>query len=226
MSWEEELGRTTLFSELEGDLLADISARMVRRRYRKDSVVFVQGEYGTRCFVILSGSVKISAYAPDGREAVLAVLGPGDVFGELSLFDEAPRSADATAIEDAELLSLDDRALTEVVRANPELAMSLLRVLSRRLRFANERFQDAAFFDVTGRVARRLADLSAQHGVGGDDGVVVDVPLSQEALAKMIGATRESVNKALAGLTRRGLVRREGRRYVVIDVQGLRDRAR
>lgn len=226
MSWEEELGRTTLFSELEGDLLADISARMVRRRYRKDSVVFVQGEYGTRCFVILTGSVKISAYAPDGREAVLAVLGPGDVFGELSLFDEAPRSADATAIEDAELLSLDDRALTEVVRANPEVAMSLLRVLSRRLRFANERFQDAAFFDVTGRVARRLADLSAQHGVGGDDGVVVDVPLSQEALAKMIGATRESVNKALAGLTRRGLVRREGRRYVVTDVQGLRDRAR
>lgn len=226
MSWEQELGRTALFSELPTDLLADLSARMVRRRYRKASVVFVQGEYGTRCYVILSGSVKISAYAPDGREAVLAVLGPGDVFGELSLFDEAPRSADATAIDEAVLLSLDDRALTEAVRDHPELAMSLLQVLSRRLRFANERLQDAAFFDVTGRVARRLADLSIQHGIGGDNGVVVDVPLSQEALAKMIGATRESVNKALAGLTRRGLVRREGRRYVVTDVEGLRERAR
>lgn len=226
MSWEEELGRAALFSELPDDLLADLSGRMVRRRYRKDSVVFVQGEYGTRCYVILSGSVKIGAYAPDGREAVLAVLGPGDVFGELSLFDDAPRSADATAIEKVELLSLDNQALTEAVRAHPELATSLLRVLSRRLRLANERFQDAAFFDVTGRIARRLADLSAQHGVGAPEGVLVDVPLSQEALANMIGATRESVNKALAGLTRRGLVRREGRRYVVTDVEALRDRAR
>lgn len=226
MSWEQELGRTPLFAGLPEDILTDLSARAVHRRYRRDSVVFVQGEYGTRCYVILSGSVKISAYAPDGREAVLAVLGPGDVFGELSLFDEAPRSADATVIEEAELLSLDDAALTEAVRAHPELAVSLLAVLSRRLRRANERFQDAAFFDVTGRVARRLADLSARHGVTGEDGVLVDVPLSQESLAKMIGATRESVNKALAGLTRRGLVRRSGQRYVLTDVEGLRDRAR
>lgn len=226
MSWERELGRTALFAGLPEDILAELSSRAVHRKYRRDSVVFVQGEFGRRCYTLLTGSVKISAYAPDGREAVLAVLGPGDVFGELSLFDDAPRSADATVIEEAELLSLDDAALTEAARHHPDLALSLLRVLARRLRRANERFQDAAFFDVTGRVAKRLADLAGAHGVEDADGMLVDVPLSQESLANMIGATRESVNKALSGLTRRGLVRRRGQRYVITDVEELRDRAR
>src|ERR1700747_1315393 len=94
-----------------GEALAEIAQRTVARRYRKGSILFVQGEEGERCFAIVSGTVKLSAYHADGREAVLAVLGPGDVFGELALFDEAPRSADATALEDSELLSIDRTAL-------------------------------------------------------------------------------------------------------------------
>lgn len=220
------LGDTALFAGLDAAALDELAARAVQRRYRKGSVVFVQGEQGERCFVILSGSVKISAFHPDGREVVLAVLGPGDVFGELSPFDQAPRSADAKAIENSELLSLDAAALCGAISKHPEIGIALLRVLSRRLRQANESFQDVAFFDVPGRVARRLADLAAHHGVPHASGVLVDLPISQEQLAQMIGATRESVNKSLAALQRQGLVNRVGKRYLVPDVDSLRARAR
>lgn len=226
MSWGPELGKTELFAGLDDAALEDLAERAVHRRYRKGSVIFVQGEQGERCFTIVSGAVKISAYLPDGREAVLAMLGPADVFGELSPFDQAPRSADATAVEDAGLLSLDAPALRDAIARHPQIAMSLLRVLSHRLRQSNESFQDVAFFDVHGRVARRLADLADNHGVPAEEGVLIDMPLSQENLAQMIGATRESVNKALAGLTRRGLVSRVGKRYLVSDVNELRSRAR
>lgn len=226
MGWASELGRTALFAGLDAEALEALSQQVVHRRYRKGNVIFVQGEQGERCFAIVSGAVKISAYHSDGREAVIAVLGPGDVFGELSLFDQAARSADASAIENTELLSFDARAITEAISTNPEIAMTLLRVLGRRLRHTNEALQDIAFFDVPGRVARRIADLAEAHGEPTDGGVLIDIPLSQESLAQMVGATRESVNKALAALKRRGLVTREGRRYIVSDVSTLRARAR
>ncbi len=203
-----------------------LAGRAVHRRHRQGSVVFVQGEHGTSCYAIVSGSVRICTYTADGREAVLAVLGPGDVFGELALFDEAPRSADAIANEPAELLSLDGRDVHRAVADHPDLGTALLRILGRRLRLANDAFQEVAFFDVPGRVAKRLADLADAHGVTADGGTLIEVSLSQESLASMVGATRESVNKALAALTKRGLVERRGRRYLVPDVEALRGCAR
>ncbi|HVE91773.1 MAG TPA: Crp/Fnr family transcriptional regulator [Actinomycetota bacterium] len=225
MTAENPLSRTPLFASVSEEVLADLSARAVRRKYREGSIVFVQGEVGKRCYAIISGSVKVSAYNDEGREAVLAVLGAGDVFGELSLFDEAPRSADAAVIEQAELLSLDKAAMTRAIADHPDLALNLLRVLSGRLRQANDALQDAVFFDVSGRLARRLADLAASHGRACDEGTLIDVPLSQESLASMVGSTRESVNKALASMSKRGLVARRGRRYVIPDVGLLRSRA-
>jgi CRP/FNR family transcriptional regulator, cyclic AMP receptor protein len=226
MEAREALGRTSLFGILDEEALTSVAARTVHRKYRKGSVLFVQGEDGERCFTIVSGTVKLSAYHADGREVVLAVLGPGDVFGELALFDDAPRSADATALEDADLLSVDRAGLSEAIATHPQIATSLLRVLGRRLRQANEAFQDIAFFDVPGRVARRLADLADTYGVDTEEGVMIDITLSQESLAQMVGATRESVNKALALLKRRDLVARKGKRYYVSDVGRLRSRAR
>ncbi len=220
------LADTALFGDLGAGAITEIADRAVSRRYRKGSVIFVQGEPGERCFVIATGTVKISAYHADGREAVLAVLGPGDVLGELALFEQSPRSADAAALEDCELLSIDAKSLNEAILAHPEIAIALLNVLGVRLRQSNEAFQDIAFFDVPGRLARRLADLADAHGVDVSEGTLIDIALSQESLAQMVGATRESVNKALALFKRRGLVARNGRRYIVSDVKKLRDRAR
>lgn len=226
MNSADALMKTSLFGELDREALEEIAGRAVQRKYRKGTVLFVQGETGERCFVIVSGTVKISAYNPDGREATLAVLGPGDVCGELALFGQPERSADATAIEDAELLSIDAKSLNEAVAKHPEIGLGLLHVLAQRLRQSNEAFQDVAFFDVPGRVARRLADLADSYGVEAAEGTLIDIALSQESLAQMVGATRESVNKALALLKRRGLVARSGKRYIVSDVATLRARAR
>jgi CRP/FNR family transcriptional regulator len=220
------LARSSLFGGLDESALKEIAERAVVRKYRRGSVLFIQGETGERCFVIVTGAVKISAYHADGREAVLAVLGPSDVFGELALFGQADRSADATSLEDSELLSLDAGSLNAAIKGHPEIAIALLHVLGQRLRQSNEAFQDIAFFDVPGRVARRLADLADAHGIEDAQGVLIDLALSQESLAQMVGATRESVNKALALLKRRGLVARVGRRYLVSDVAQLRARAR
>jgi CRP/FNR family transcriptional regulator len=220
------LGNTTLFGGLDEPALQRLAERVVPRRYRKGNVIFVQGEQGERCFVVVSGAVKISAYHEDGREAVLAVMSPGDVFGELGLFERSPRSADATAIEDSELLSLDATELRAAISDYPDIGLALLTVLGQRLRQANDALQDISFFDVPGRVARRLADLAETHGIPTEGGIEIDLSLSQEGLAQMVGATRESVNKALAGLQRRELVKRVGRRYVVSDVATLRSRAR
>ena len=222
----EALRATALFGDLDDRAQARLAEIAIHRRYRRGSVLFVQGEQAERCFTIVSGAVKISAYHPDGREAVLAVLGPGDVFGELALFDQSPRSADATAMEDSELLSIDAKGLHDAISDSPKLGLGMLRVLAERLRQSNEAFQDIAFFDVPGRVARRLADLADAHGTDGAEGIVIDFALSQESLAQMVGATRESVNKALALLKRRGLVARIGKRYVVSDVARLRERAK
>lgn len=226
MPWEQELSQTPLFRSAPPEVLAELVSRAVHRRYRKGTVIFVQGDPGGRCFVIVKGTVKVCAYNADGREAVLAVLGKGDLLGELSLFEDVPRSADAVVLEDAETLALDRNAVADAIVQHPDLAVSLLGVLARRLRMTNEALQDTAFFDVPGRVSRRLADLAEAHGLPTDGGTLIDLPVSQESLASMVGATRESVNKALAGLVRRGLVQRQGRKYVVIDVDQLRARAR
>jgi CRP/FNR family transcriptional regulator len=178
------------------------------------------------CYIVREGDLRVTREHSDGRAIALATLGRGDIFGELALFGQAERSADATSIEDAELLSLDAGSLNAAIAAHPQIATALLHVLGQRLRQSNEAFQDIAFFDVPGRVARRLADLADAHGVEAREGVMIDIALSQESLAQMVGATRESVNKALALLKRRGLVARVGRRYIVSDVERLRGRAR
>lgn len=226
VSWERELGATELFAGVPANVLQEIASRAVHRRYRKGTILFVQGEHAPRCYVVLTGSVKNSVYSTDGKEAVIAINGPGVMFGELALFDDAPRSADAIVIEDSEILSIDKETVTGAALTHPEFGLALLQALARRLRLATGALHDASFLDVPGRVARRLADLAEAYGTPTDDGTVIEMPLSQEGLASMVGATRESVNKALASLTRRGLVTRRGRKYVVSDVAQLRERAR
>lgn len=192
----------------------------------RGEVLFREGEPGDRLYVIGSGKIKLGRRSTDGRENLLSILGPGEMFGELSLFDPGPRTATASAVSEATVHELGHQALVSWVEAHPGVATHLLNALARRLRRTNETLADLVFSDVPGRVAKALLDLSNRFGEQTDEGLRVAHDLTQEELAQLVGASRETVNKALADFAARNWVRREGRAIVLLDVDRLERRAR
>jgi len=223
---DNALGSSPLFAALDADAAAVLEAAMTRRSLVRGHVVFHEGDTGDRLFVVVDGKVKISRAAADGRENLLAVLGPGEMFGELSLFDPGPRTATASAITETTLASLDHDDLRPVLLERPQVAVHLLRALAQRLRRTNEAMADLVFSDVPGRVAKALLDLSEKFGENENDGVRVQHDLTQEELAQFVGASRETVNKALSEFANRGWLRIEGRSVVLLDKDRLERRAR
>jgi CRP-like cAMP-binding protein len=176
--------------------------------------------------VVLRGKIKLGRTSGDGRENLVAVLGPGEMFGELSLFDPGPRSAGATALVDSTLLGLSSDELTPWLATRPDVARALLRAIARRLRRTNDSMSDLVFSDVPGRVAKALLDLSARFGTPAEDGIHVAHDMTQEELAQLVGASRETVNKALADFAGRGWLRLEARAVVLTNVERLSQRSR
>jgi CRP-like cAMP-binding protein len=223
---EDVVRQAPLFTALDDEAAAALRASMTRVEIARADVLFHEGDPGDRLYVIVEGKVKLGRASGDGRENLLAVLGPGEMFGELSLFDPGPRNATATAVADAVLIGLGNEDLTEWLSGRPDVARQLLRALARRLRRTNEALADLVFSDVPGRVAKALLDLSERFGRPTDDGLRVAHDLTQEELAQLVGASRETVNKALADFAARGWLRLEARAVVLLDVDRLRKRAR
>jgi CRP-like cAMP-binding protein len=213
-----------LFASLSESDLDALARSFVRQTYDRGETVFRQGDPGAHLYLVETGRIKITTLAPDGREAFVAIIGPGQVFGELSLFVEQQRTADARAMESTVLHGLAHDDFRPYVNTHPEVAWELLRVLVGMVRRQDQAIQDMVFLDVGGRVARRLLDLAAQHGEPGSPGTRVSVPITQEELAQMVGASRESVNKAVGSFMDRGWVALEGRNYVILDDDALRRR--
>src|SRR6202012_4190821 len=181
---------------------------------------------GESLFIVLSGKVKLGRRSSDGRENLVAVMGPSDQFGELSLFDPGPRTATATVVTDARLAKLPKAALQKWVQDRPQIAMQLLRVVAPRLRRTNTMLADLIFVDVPGRVAKQLLQLAQRFGSVEGGQLRVTHDLTQEELAQLVGASRETVNKALADFAARGWLRLEGKSVVILDRERLSRRAR
>ena len=192
---------------------------MSETRLRRGEVLFHEGDSGDKLYIVLDGKVKLGRTSSDGRENLLAILGPGSMFGELSLFDPGPRSATVTAVTDAEFVSLSHEDLLRWLEGRPAVARGLLTQLAGRLRKANDVVADLVFSDVPGRVAKALLDLAERFGRTADDGVHVHHDLTQEELAQLVGASRETVNKALADFASRGWLRLEPRSVVIMDME-------
>ncbi len=215
-----------LFADMEDEETRALLDSMVPVELSRGDVLFREGEPGDRLYVIAQGKIKLGRRSSDGRENLLSILGPGEMFGELSLFDPGPRTATASSVSDSVVYELRHQALVAWVNAHPKVATHLLGALARRLRRTNETLADLVFSDVPGRVAKALLDLSTRFGEPSDDGVRVAHDLTQEELAQLVGASRETVNKALADFASRGWVRREGRAVVLLDMDRLERRAR
>ena len=218
--------KAPLFSALDDEAAHELRQSMVAVKLSKGQVLFKEGQDGDRLFVVVHGKIKLGTTSADGRENLLSILGPGEMFGELSLFDPEPRTSTATAVTDAKLVSLAHEAVIGLVTSNPQTSLELLRRLAQRLRKSNEILADLVFADVPGRVAKAIMDLGERFGVQKEDGLHVNHDLTQEELAQLVGASRETVNKALADFAARGWVKLEPRAVLVTDVERITKRGR
>ena len=218
------LQRVPLLAALSDSDRQALARSASRRRYRRGDIIFQKDDPGHSLFIVARGSVRIYVPSTQGADLTLAVLGPGAFFGDLSLLDGRPRSASAAALGDTNVVILERSDFVAVIRTRPAAVMSVLAVVVRRLRETDEMASDLAFLDVGGRLAKKLLELAATNGVKRQDGVLLDMPITQEELANMIGVTRESVNRNLSLFRRIGLVAKEGRRFVLRDPAGLRRR--
>lgn len=223
---DDVLRSAPLFRELDDEAAGALRNSMTEVHLERGEMLFREGDEGDRVYVVVTGKIKLGRTAPDGRENLLALLGPSQMFGELSLFDPGPRSTAASAVTDTDMLALSHADLLPWLSGRPEVARGLLLQLASRLRRSNDTLADLVFSDVPGRVAKSLLDLSTRFGVSSDEGVRVAHDLTQEELAQLVGASRETVNKALADFVARGWIRLEQRSVIVLDIERLRRRAR
>ncbi len=223
---DDVVRQAPLFAALDDEAAAALKATMTSREVSRGEVLFTEGDPGDRLYIIVDGKIKLGRASGDGRENLLAILGPGEMFGELSLFDPGPRNATATAVADTSLLGVGSDDLATWLNGRPDVARQLLRSLARRLRRTNEALADLVFSDVPGRVAKALLDLSERFGNPTDEGLRVAHDLTQEELAQLVGASRETVNKALADFAARGWLRLDQRAVLLLDIDRLRRRAR
>ena len=223
---EAVIRKAPLFMGLDSSAADALRASMNLVKLRKGQSLFKEGDDGDHLFVVSSGKVKLGTKSVDGRENLLMILGPGDMFGELSLFDSGPRTATATAVTDSKLLALGQDKVIPWVKEHPEVSLQLLARLASRLRRTNEVVGDLVFSDVPGRVAKALIDLGVKFGDKRTEGLFVNHDLTQEELAQLVGASRETVNKALADFAQRGWLRLEARSVMILDYERLLKRGR
>ena len=223
---EDVLSRAPLFEALDEEETKALRAGVTEVELARGDRLFDEGDDGDRLYVVLDGKIKLTRAAGDGRENLTSVLGPGEMFGELSLFDPRPRTMGAAAVTDARLAALAHDELRSWLADRPDVAMHLLRALVRRLRRTNDVLSDLVFTDVPGRVAKALLDLAQRFGTQEEGGLLVNHDLTQEELAQLVGASRETVNKALADFVARGWIQLHPKSVLLIDPERMRKRAR
>jgi CRP/FNR family transcriptional regulator len=223
---EVALRRAPLFDGLDEESARVLRRQMLDVKLSRGEQLFLEGQDADRLYVVLDGKIKLIRAAVDGRENLLSVVGPGEMFGELSLFDPRPRTSTARAVTDAMVAALAHEKLRAWLLERPDVSMHMLRALARRLRRANDVVADLVFTDVPGRVAKNLLDLADRFGEQERHGLHVHHDLTQEELAQLVGASRETVNKALADFAARGWLQISARSVLILDAERLRCRAR
>jgi CRP/FNR family transcriptional regulator, cyclic AMP receptor protein len=220
------LEEAPLFSVLRGDDARDLADKFHEVRYRKGEVIFREGEPAEHILLIAGGRVKLSIASPAGQELLIAMLGPGQIFGELSVVERGPRAMDARAMEDCRLYGLAADVFWTLLEGRPALARRFLELMARRLRRADQAAQDLVFFDAPTRLARKLLELAEDHGEREGERILLAMRLTQEEVAQMIGVTRESANRLIASFAGRGWIDWNDGKPVILQPQALIRRSR
>lgn len=220
MAHEEILAQTDFFAGAHPDSLAVVAAAGQEMHLIRGDVLFNEGDPSSNVYLVLRGRVAIALANPiDRRESVFALMEAGDLFGEMGMLDDGPRSALARALEPTSVLTIPYEQILQMFNDDPKLLWNVTRLLAQRIRATDEALADSVFLDVTGRTAKRLLELAN----GTDE---FTLPVTQEELAGMVGASRERVNKAIASFIRLGWLEQQDRSYRILQRDRLELRAR
>ncbi|MHB8918198.1 MAG: Crp/Fnr family transcriptional regulator [Desulfocucumaceae bacterium] len=216
------LRKIHLFSFLNDDQLAEIDGLIMERTYNRSRIIFVEGEPGEAVFFLKSGRIKISKQSEDGREQILHFIHPGEIFAEVILFDGGPYPATAEAVEDSKIGMVRNSDMERITLSNPGIALGMLKIMSRRLRSAQKQINDLALMDTSRRMASTLLFLVAEQGVPCDGGIAIDMSLTNQDLANMIGTSRETANRILSDMRRQKTINIDRKQITVTDIKRLK----
>ncbi len=208
-----------IFGDLDEDEIKKIGEIGINRRYTKNGIVFLEEEEGAALFIITSGKVKVVRTDDEGREVILSILGEGDFFGEMAILDGLPRSATVVSIDQSELFMIHRRDFLHLIEKSPQVAVSLLRELTRRLRKSDEQIKSLSLKDAVGRVANVILQLAEDSGkIKKGQVVIPDFPLQQD-LANMAGTSRETISRTIHQFIREGLLEQRGNTIVITNFE-------
>src|SRR5437588_10080294 len=216
------LRKHPIFCDLEPEALDQLCRYAKHITLKRGASIFCKGDPGNSLFAVISGTVKISISSPDGRNAILNLIGPGEIFGDIAVLDGAPRSADATANTNCEFFVIDRREFLPFVRSQPALSMKFIELLCARLRWTSEQVEQIILQNLPGRLASALIGLTEKRKSDSKDGIIT---ITQQEISEMVGMTRESINKQLRAWAGRDWVRLEHGAIVVLNAEMLRETA-
>ncbi len=223
MSNYNYLKKIPVFSDLSDEELMEINKIVLLRKYKKGTIIFMEGEQGNEVYFVKKGKVKLTNLIEDGREKILHFLKPGEIFAEVLLFDGGPFPATAEVIEDAEIGVIRNKDIEKIVLNNTEFAWKLLKVMAGRLREAQLHVRDLALRGMYGRLASTLQRLAEDYGINTCEGVCVNLNLSQQELADLIGSSRETVARILADFKKAGAIKVKRPKIIIVNKQVLWD---
>jgi len=217
------LSRHFLLAQLAPGELDRVLGIVTERQLKNGQVIFQKGDPGASLMAVLHGRVKIGAYSEDGKEIILNIVEPGQIFGEIALLDGKERTADATAMGPTTLLVLDRRDFIPFLEKNPKIAVRLIEVLCERVRRTSEMIESVAFLEYSARLAKLLLRLAENYGEETEDGVRINLRISQQDLGNLIASTRESVNRQLNAWAEEGVIELERGQITILDSDALED---
>lgn len=223
MSKYDYLRQISIFSELKDEFLEKIHQISVLRKYGKGRIIIMEGEPGEAFFYVKSGIVKISKLSSDGREHILHILNEGHIFAEVTLFNKTVYPATAEVLEEAEVGIIKNEDLEKVIMQNPELSLQLIKYLNRRLVEAHMKIRNLALYDTYGRSAQALIKLAEDYGKSSSKGIELDLNISRQELANIVGTTRETVIRALTAFKKEGSIDIDKNTITIINMEKLMD---
>jgi len=206
-----------MFADLRDEILEKIFSLMQKRLYKRNNMILMEEDAGDTLFILNQGSVKITRMSDDGREVILSILGDGDFFGEMSIFDGESRSANVIALEDSEVFILKRGDFLDLLEKHPKIAIALLQELAIRLRRSDQQIEGLSLSDAESRIAMSIIRLAEDLGVIKLGQVIIDNLPFQQDVANMAGTSRETVSRMLKLLERKGWIQRRGRQLIITN---------